>query len=292
VLTVTTLTTSATLTSAATVAGPGAGVAPEHDGDGAGGLRSVSIAVSALDCFAVHRELGATQVARELGVAKSTACRTLAALAAGGLLERAGGGRYRLSLRMFELGLLAAERMPVREVARPVLMGLHEQLREMVQLGVPVAGHVVYIDRYGNSGLGIQLSGEVVRRVPGYSSSSGRVLAAFDEGIMADTLAVPRRRHTPFTITDTERLHRVLKAARSAGWTGTREELAPGYSSVAAPILVPVTGGMRPVAAISVVGPTAHILGLRKDFIVASACRAARRVGLLLAHSGPPSSED
>ena len=262
-------------------------VGSEHEADGAGGLRSVSIAVSALDCFAAHRELGATQVARELGVAKSTACRMLAALAAGGLLERAGGGRYRLSLRVFELGLLAAERMPVRDMARPVLMELHEQVREMVQLGVPVAGHVVYIDRYGNSGLGIQLSGEVVRRVPGYSSSSGRVLAAFDAGVMADTLAVPRRKHTPFTITDTERLGRVLKAARAAGWTGTREELAPGYSSVAAPVaapvLVPVRGGMRPVAAISVVGPTAHILGLRKDFIVASACRAARRVSLLLA---------
>jgi IclR family transcriptional regulator, KDG regulon repressor len=261
---------------------PAATAGHEHDGEG---LRSVSIAVSALDCFASHRELGATQVARELGVAKSTACRMLAALAAGGLLDRAGGGRYRLSLRVFELGLLAAERMPVRDAARPVLMELHEQLREMVQLGVPVAGHVVYIDRYGNSGLGIQLSGEVVRRVPGYSSSSGRVLAAFDEGIMADTLAVSRRKHTPFTITDTARLARVLRAARAAGWTGTREELAPGYSSVAAPILVPVRGGMRPVAAISVVGPTAHILGLRKDFIVASACRAARRVSLLLAQT-------
>jgi DNA-binding IclR family transcriptional regulator len=108
----------------------------------------VSIAVSALDCFAASRELGATQVARELGVAKSTACRALSALAAGGLLERVGGGRYRLSLRVFELGLLAAERMPVRDIARPALMELEEQLREMVQLGVPVGGYVVYIDRY------------------------------------------------------------------------------------------------------------------------------------------------
>jgi IclR family transcriptional regulator, KDG regulon repressor len=250
------------------------------------GLRSVSIAVSVLDCFAAHRELGATQLARELGVAKSTACRMLSALATGGLLERAAGGRYRLSLRVFELGLLAAERMPVRDVARPVLIDLQEQLREMVQLGVPVAGHVAYIDRYGNTGLGFQLSGEVLRRVPGYSSSSGRVLAAFDEDIMAETLAVPRRKHTPFTITDTERLGRVLATARTAGWIGTRDEFTRGYSSVAAPVLVPAPGGgMRPVAAISVVGPTGRILDLRKDFIAACVCRAARRVGALLAQA-------
>jgi DNA-binding IclR family transcriptional regulator len=255
--------------------------------DGQAGLRSVSIAVSVIDCFAAHRELGATQVARELGVAKSTACRTLAALAAGGLLERAGGGRYRLSLRIFELGVLAAERTPVRDFARPVLMDLQEQLREMVQLGVPVAGHVVYIDRYGNSTrLGHQLSGEVMRRVPGYSSSSGRALAAFDERIMRETLAVPRRKHTPFTITDTERLDRVLRTTRTAGWVATREEFQPGFSSVAAPVLVRAAAdGARPTAAISVVGPTNHILGLRKDFIVASVCRAARRVSSLLAQA-------
>ena len=254
--------------------------------DGQAGLRSVSIAVSVIDCFATHRELGATQVARELGVAKSTACRTLAALAAGGLLERAGGGRYRLSLRIFELGVLAAERMPVRDLARPVLMDLQEQLREMVQLGVPVAGHVVYIDRYGNSTrLGHQLSGEVMRRVPGYSSSSGRALAAFDERIMRETLAVPRRKHTPFTITDTERLDRVLRTTRTVGWVATREEFQPGFSSVAAPVLVRAADGARPTAAISVVGPTSHILGLRKDFVVASVCRAARRVSSLLAQA-------
>jgi DNA-binding IclR family transcriptional regulator len=36
------------------------------------------------------------------------------------------------------------------------------------------------------------------------------------------------------------------------------------------------------VAAISVVGPTARILGLRRDFMVASVCRAARRVSTLI----------
>ena len=37
-----------------------------------------------------------------------------------------------------------------------------------------------------------------------------------------------------------------------------------------------------PAAAISVVGPTTRILGLRRDFIVASVCRAAQRVSTLI----------
>ena len=219
--------------------------APAEPADTHTGLRSVSIAASVLDCFAAHRELGATQVGRELGVAKSTACRMLSALADGGLLNRAAGGRYRLSLRVFELGVLAAERMPVRDVARPVLMELQELLGEMVQLGVPAAGHVAYIDRYGNARLGSQFNGEVLRRAPGYSSSSGRVLAAFDERILRETLAVPRRKHTPFTIIDDERLSRVLQAARTSGWAGTREEFTLGCSSVAAPVLIGCPAGRR-----------------------------------------------
>jgi len=146
----------------------------------------VSIAASVLGCFTAHAELGATQVARELGVAKSTACRMLSAL------------------------------------------------------------------------------------------------AAFDDRVMADTLAVPRTKHTPFTITDPERLHRVLRAARAAGWVATREEFTRGFSSVAAPVLASGPHGPLPVAAISVVGPTARILDLRRDFIVASVCRAAARVSILI----------
>jgi IclR family KDG regulon transcriptional repressor len=99
---------------------------------------------------------------------------------------------------------------------------------------------------------------------------------------MADTLAVPRRRHTPFTILDPERLDRVLRAARAAGWVSTREEFTRGFSSIAAPIMAGREGMPHPVAAISVAGPTARILGLRRDFIVASVCRTARRVGTLV----------
>jgi DNA-binding IclR family transcriptional regulator len=70
----------------------------------------------------------------------------------------------------------------------------------------------------------------------------------------------------------------VLRAAREAGYVSTREEFTRGFSSVAAPVMA----GTRPVAAISIVGPTTRILGLRRDFIVASVCRAAQRVGTLI----------
>jgi DNA-binding IclR family transcriptional regulator len=262
---------------------PGTGIDIE-----AGGLRSVSIATQVLRCFTTHAELGPTHVARELGVAKSTAFHALAALAAAGLLERSAAGRYRLSLSLFHYGQLALDRLPLRALARPVLVGLNDSLRLMVQLGLPANGHVIYVERVGNGGLGPLVSGEVMRRVAGYASSAGRAMAAFDPEIARATLAVPRVKHTPFTVTDPVRLERIFSTTRANGWVCSREESALGYSSVAAPILAADGApGPRVAGAISAVGRTTLIAGPRKDFVVASVRRAARQVTRLLAHSTP-----
>lgn len=278
--------------------------APEHPaGAEAGGLRSVAIATQVLHCFVEHEELGPTVVARELGIAKSTAFHALAALAAAGLLERSGAGRYRLSLSLFHYGQLALDRMPLRALAQPVMMELNDSLRLMVQLGLPAAGYVIYVERVGHSGPsgpGPVVSGEVMHRVAGYASSAGRAMAAFDPAIARATLAVPRVKHTPFTVTDTQRLERILSTTRASGWVSSREESALGYSSVAAPIFAPGPdpgpdpgpgpgrGQPRVAGAISAVGRTAVVGGARKDFVVATVRRAARQVTHLLAHTQPP----
>jgi DNA-binding IclR family transcriptional regulator len=263
---------------------PAAGADPDG-----GGLRSVSIATQVLRCFVEHPELGPTHVARELGVAKSTAFHALAALAAARLLERSGAGRYRLSLSLFHYGQLALDRLPLRALARPVLMELNDSLRLMVQLGLPANGHVIYVERVGNSGLGPLVSGEVMRRVPGYASSAGRAMAAFDPAIARATVAVPRVKHTPFTVTDPVRLERIFRTARANGWVCSHEESVLGYSSVAAPILAPGNAsGLQVAGAISAVGRSSLVAGPRKDFVVASVRRAARQVTSLLAQSTSP----
>lgn len=269
---------------------PGTGaVAGGWAGAEAGGLRSVSIATCVLRCFTEHAELGPTVVARELGVAKSTAFHALAALATAGLLERTPAGRYRLSLSLFHYGQLALDRLPLRALARPAMMELNNSLRLMIQLGLPSGGHVMYVERIGHDGLGPLVIGEVVHRVAGYASSAGRAMAAFDPAIARAMLRVPRVKHTPFTVTDTDRLERILATTRASGWVSSREESALGYSSVAAPVLAPDGApGPRVAGAISAVGRTPMVSGPRKDFVVATVRRAAQQVTRLLAQSQLP----
>lgn len=260
--------------------GPVSEAADAQDGP----LRSVAIAMAVLDCFGDEAELGATKVAQRLGVAKSTACRMLAALASGGLLERTPGGRYRLGLRLFEIGQLAVDRLMLRELSLPVLGELREILRETAQLAIPVGADVLYVDRLEGAGAGTMFHTEMYRRGPGHSSSAGKAMAAVNPAMARAILERGFERKTPFTIVDPARYRQVLAQVRTDGFAASREEHTIGMSSVAAPVVVTRGDRRMAVAAISVVGSTSRVLGARKVAVVQSVRRAAATVSAMLAN--------
>ena len=99
-----------------------------------------------IDTLAEVPELSVSELARRIGVAKSTAHRTCAVLAARGLLDRTEAGGYRLGLRFVEYGHLATERSAVRDRGLPLLVELRNTLGETVQIGVPAGADVVYVE--------------------------------------------------------------------------------------------------------------------------------------------------
>lgn len=249
----------------------------------ASSLRSVSIALGVLDCFSTDVELGPTQVAARLGVAKSTACRMLTALAEGGLLERSRSGRYRLGLKLFEIGQLAVDRLTLRELALPLLGQLREIVLETVQLAVPMGADVLFVDRMDASPTSAKFHTELYRRGPGHSSSAAKAMAAFNPGMERAILAGGFVRHTPFTIVDPDRYRQVLRQVRLDGYAASREEFVLGISSLAAPVLLPRGERTVAVAAISVAGPSTRVLGPRKDLMVQTVRRTARQLSAMLA---------
>ena len=226
--------------------------------------RSVSIAVAVLECFLSTEELGASEVARRIGVAKSTAHRSRGALAEGGLLDRIPSGRYRLGLRLYDYGQLAIDRLLLRELALPILASLRDQISETVQLGIPAGHEVLYVDRLEGTH-GLRFHSDSYRRVLAHSSSSGKVIAAFSSAAHDAIVRYGLVRLTPHTVVHPAKFEAQLDLVRRQGFIMSTEETEVGLSSVAAPVFLDGADGRRiAVAAISIAGPTQRIAPMLK----------------------------
>lgn len=216
-------------------------------------LQSVGAALDVLDVLAGHEELGVSAVARELGVAKSTAHRLLTTLAARGLVEQsAETGRYRLGMRLYELGHRAMTGNRLRAVALPVLAELRRRSGLTVQLAVPDGGDVLYTERLETT-LGVTLMQQTGLRLPAHTTSSGKAIAAYrpDFADARRRLGFPAR--TPHTLTSEEAWDRVLDETRRQHGALSYDEARVGVSSCAAPLHGPAG---EAIASVSLVGPT------------------------------------
>ena len=167
---------------------------------------------------AEHRHLSLTQLSRRAGLPLATAHRLVGELAAWGALERDAGGRYRIGLRLWEVGSLAPRGLGLREAALPFLEDLYEATHENVQLAVLDGIEVVYLERIaGRTSVGVRT--RVGGRWPAHSTGVGLVLLAYASADAQERyLAGPLARFTDKTITDPARLRRELAQVRRCGY--------------------------------------------------------------------------
>ena len=234
----------------------------------------MSIALDVLDTLAREPELSLSELARRVGVAKSTAHRTCSVLAERGLLARTSTGGYRLGLRFVEYGHLAAERTAVRDRALPLLVELRNTLGETVQIGVPAGADVVYVERVeGQQALRYTTNS---RRSPVHRSSAGKVLAAYNPEMLEARLAAGLTPSTGYTIVVPEVLVAELGRIRERGWARSVDETELGLSSLAVAVRSAPDGPV--VAAISMVGPTTRVIGDHEEHHAAVLRAGARKL--------------
>lgn len=229
--------------------------------------------------FFLHRERepqGVSQLARGLGLPKSSAHRLLAALVRRGLVERDEAGRYRPGVALAALARGALEREPVVAAARPVLESEADALGETVFLVGLRGGRLLVLDQAEGTGF-LRAAPRVGTQVPVHATAVGRLYLAF----AADALGWPEpplERFTPRTPATAEALAREVARARRQGFAESREEWIPGLSVLAAPL---VSGG-RLAAAIAVAAPAQRLEALGRDAVAQRLRAAAERVAARL----------
>ncbi|MCI0476088.1 MAG: IclR family transcriptional regulator, partial [Anaerolineales bacterium] len=222
-------------------------------------IGAVQRAIDILNLFdAQAPELGTTEIARALGLHKSTAASLVSTLAANGFLNQNSNTRkYRLGLRLIERAFAMLDQFEIRQIAYPALQELRDQWNETVNLAILDGSDVVYIERMlGTKALGMR--SEVGRRALAHSTALGKAILAClpipQVQAFLDQYGMPEV--TPKTITDPAKFLQELDQVREQGYAVDDEENEIGGRCIAVPIF-DHTGNV--IAAVSISAPTARL---------------------------------
>jgi IclR family KDG regulon transcriptional repressor len=248
---------------------------------GSSNVRAVERALQILGCFdEKHPDRGVSEIAQAVGLHKATTHRIVTTLLSYGYLERAEDGqRYRLGLRLADLGFKVLRRMDLRREALPIMANLAARLDETCDLSIYDRGEAYYIEVVqGNRALTIAAA--VGRGLPAHATASGKVLLAFrTETDPPAALDDPLVAYTHRTITRPADLRRQLEVVRAQGYAVDDEELELGVRAVSAPVL---DRDGKVVAALSVASPTSRLPLDRIPALANEARQAAEAISLRL----------
>jgi IclR family pca regulon transcriptional regulator len=208
-----------------------------------GHSQSLERGLAILSSFSSARPLlGVSELARDVGLSRSTTHRYVATLAALGYLQQdAATRRYRLGPRVLDLGFSAINSMELREISVPHLQQLSDETGYTVNMAVLDRTDIVYIERCRSSREGqreIDLNLHVGSRLPAYCTSLGKVLLADLDPQELETVLgnMQLAKRGPNTLTQRAALVAELQRVRTSGLAVNNEELAYGLRSIAAPI--------------------------------------------------------
>jgi DNA-binding IclR family transcriptional regulator len=181
--------------------------------------------------------LSLSAIVEATGKPKSSVHRILSTLINVGFVSQdAGTGLYRLTLKVWRLGMSALSEIDVLNVARPYLENLMKETDETVHLSVlDASGDVIYVSKV-ESPRSIRVQTQIGRLVPSWCTATGRALLAFNPAAAENVLSRPRPARTPKSETDPARLRKILSDIAAKGFAITKEENHPEMGGIAAPI--------------------------------------------------------
>jgi DNA-binding IclR family transcriptional regulator len=249
--------------------------------DGPYQLHSLDRAVSVLETLSESDvPLSLAEICQRMSLHKSTAHRSLMVLERSALIERTLENRFRLGLRLYELGNRAVEQIDLRTRVHPFFRRLAMKVGETVHLSVLQKTSVVYLDKV-EPNRRVCMSSKTGTSNPVYCTSMGKAMLAFqsDETIEQIIAKIRFVRYTRKTLCSREALLKALERVRRRGYAIDDEEIELGVRCIGAPIF---DDNHRAIAAVSVSGPSSRITAQSVPGIAEHLLRCCREISASL----------
>lgn len=245
----------------------------------------IARAARVLDAFEHDRRvLTVAEIARRTRLPVPTAHRLVAQMLDAGLLDHEEPHRVRVGMRLWEIGVLGARALDLREAAMPYLQDVHAVTRQYTHLTVLDGPEIVVIERLKAVGAidGVPL--QAGRRVPANAQAGGLVMLAHaDKAVQDRLLGRPLVRYNDRTPASEFALRRIWEAARRQGFLVCDGFIDARVVSIAVPVS---RADGTVVAAIGVIVPSAADAPPMTHVPVLLA--AARAINRALCDPAPP----
>lgn len=233
-------------------------------------------------------EWSLAELAQAVNLPKTTVFREVVNLEVRGLVEQdPTTGKYRLGLRLFELGMYAWRNVDLRAVARPYLEELSRRTGESITLGILSEDEVLYLDKVDSAKVLRAASSLGQRRLP-HCTAVGKVLLAdlsdYEVARIAQEKGLAPR--TAATITNLDDLRTELARIRHEGYSVDLGEFEEGLCCVATPIL---DGAGKVAAAIGVAGPLVRFDAETRQQLIKVMQSTAEEISARLGYHNHPS---
>lgn len=221
--------------------------------------------------------LGATAVARALGLDKGNAHRLLRMLEERGYVEQDPATKaFRASAQLVSLVGSLLRGMDLVSVARPVMRQLSDETGEAVHLARRTRTGGVYVAQERQKGGIVTVETEIGAQPVIHATATGKALYCLaTDAEVRRVVREPLQAFTARTVTSVEELLDDLRGVRERGYAVDDEELNLEVRCVAAPIF-DIYG--MPVASIGLSGPAARIALSRVGDLGIQVRAAAERI--------------
>lgn len=218
-------------------------------------MQGVQRVLRVLEAVADHQPAGVGEVAKIVGLPKSTVQRHLWALSEAGWIRPTGNEftRWTLTSRALRVGQRGSREGALREIALEPMRELRDAINETITLQVPItAQEMVQIERV-DSEQAVRTFVRLGQVTPPYTTSGGLAyLSALSTDDLDAALKEPLEELTERTVTDPNKIRAELVEIRERGYAINMGRNREGVCAIGAAIRGP---GEEPVAAIGVSVP-------------------------------------
>ncbi|MEH7342423.1 IclR family transcriptional regulator [Bacillus sp. JJ1532] len=248
---------------------------------------SVVKALGLLDFFLEeNNELTLNEITKKSKLSKPTVFRLLTSLEVTGFLTKTKNThqdvRYRLGLKLLELGNLVSEQLELRTIALPLMRKICADINEAVHLVILDGDKAVFIEKIESSHA-VRLYTRVGKRSDLYIGSGPKLLLAYMPETQQQALIEKMKfnKLTPYTIDNKETLYKEIDKIKTNGYSISFSEQDHETIGISYPIL---NYTQNVVAALTVSGPNTRMQN-RIEEISKKTKETARSISLQLGHS-------